>query len=394
MSEKKIKSLLSGLLGKKKGKKLIACTCAAAVVAASFPLISMTTSAQSTIEAKVTDYLNLRSGAGSNYSVVKVMDKNSRVTVLDRSNAQWIKVRMQDGTTGYCSQNFLDVVNDAATTTYVNFRKAAGTNADIIKTLSPNTKLDIITFAGSSWARASLSDGTKGYICTDYISYTSVTSSSTGNTTQAVSKPATQTSQNTASNTTTRTGSTNNVKLSVNARSVAVGNRFTITASGLQGTAQWSTTNGKVATVNSKGMVAGVSEGEATIIAKDLKTGASSACNVSVVKTDYNSITISETRKTLNEGQSFTLKAVSNPAGGKIYFRSDDTSIAKVTSKGVVTAVGAGKVWVTALDSTGVITSSCLLTVNSVGSLSISSSSLSVNAGSSVKLYATAMARS
>lgn len=385
MSEKRIKSFLSGMFRNHKGKKITACVCAAALVASVFPVITMSASAQTTIEARTTDYLNLRSGAGINYSVVKILDKNAKVTITDRSDVNWIKIRTEDGKTGFCSANFLDVINNGKTTTYVNFRKSAGTTAQIIKTLAPQTKLDIITFAGSSWAKASLTDGTVGYICTDYVSYDTVqTAASSGTTTKSVSKP----SQETASKTAEKTAEP--IKLSTTSRSLAVGNRFVLSASNCQGTAQWSTSDGSIATVNSRGVVTGTGSGTVYIYVKDSKTGSTASCKVKVAATDYSSITLEETRKTVNEGESFTMKATTNPAGGKVYFRSDDTSIAKVTSKGVVTAVGEGRVWITAHDSTGIITASCLLTVKPLGSISITASSLSVNAGSSVKLYATA----
>lgn len=54
---------------------------------------------------------------------------------------------------------------------YVRIRKGAGTSYDIIKELSYGTALTILSTANSSWYYVQLSDGTKGYVSSDYISY-------------------------------------------------------------------------------------------------------------------------------------------------------------------------------------------------------------------------------
>lgn len=54
-----------------------------------------------------TAYVNLRSGAGKENSVITVVDVNTQVTVLDRSNAEWYKIRTSGGTEGYMSSQYL-----------------------------------------------------------------------------------------------------------------------------------------------------------------------------------------------------------------------------------------------------------------------------------------------
>ena len=41
--------------------------------------------------ATTTDRLNLRAGAGSSYEVLTVLELGAQVTVLDDSNAEWVK---------------------------------------------------------------------------------------------------------------------------------------------------------------------------------------------------------------------------------------------------------------------------------------------------------------
>lgn len=70
--------------------------------------------AVSAATATTTDKLNLRQGPGGSYQVVKVLEKNVTVTVLDSSNPDWIKVQLSDGTQGYCSAEFIKVNNTTA----------------------------------------------------------------------------------------------------------------------------------------------------------------------------------------------------------------------------------------------------------------------------------------
>lgn len=72
----------------------------------------------------------------------------------------------------------LDCNSSSGTTTkvyYINgssvrIRKGAGTSYDIIKELSYGTTLTILEKTSSEWYYVQLSDGTKGYVSTDYIS--------------------------------------------------------------------------------------------------------------------------------------------------------------------------------------------------------------------------------
>lgn len=51
--------------------------------------------------------LRLRSGPGFTYSVVRMLPKNTPVTVTSTSNKTWFKVRLEDGTEGYCYSYYI-----------------------------------------------------------------------------------------------------------------------------------------------------------------------------------------------------------------------------------------------------------------------------------------------
>ena len=91
---KRIKRIVSGAL---------AFACAAAAAVSVLPMVS----AFAASTAVTTDYLNLRTGAGTGSSVVLTLSKGVTVTVLDNSNAQWTKVQTASGKQGYCSKQYL-----------------------------------------------------------------------------------------------------------------------------------------------------------------------------------------------------------------------------------------------------------------------------------------------
>ena len=53
------------------------------------------------VSAKTTEYVNFRTGPGTNYSSKGVIPSGTGITVTDTSNSQWYAVRLSDGSTGY-----------------------------------------------------------------------------------------------------------------------------------------------------------------------------------------------------------------------------------------------------------------------------------------------------
>ena len=130
----------------------------------------------------------------------------------------------------------------------------------------------------------------------------------------------------------------------------------------------WTSSNKKIAEVNASGRVKGISKGTCTITVK-APNGKKSTCKVTVYNIiPVKSVKLNATAKTLNKGASFTLKATiapSNASNKTLKWYSSNTKVAKVTSAGKVTAVGAGKarIWVTTNNKKK---ASCLVTVKLV----------------------------
>ena len=137
--------------------------------------------------AKTTEYVNFRSGPGTNYSSKGVIASGTTVTVTDRSNSQWYAVRLANGSTGYIFAQYLKVTgtssatptptqapsNDgtvqAKLTADVNLRRGAGTNYGVIKVIGAGTTVTVTDASNSQWYKVKLSDSTEGYLFSEYL---------------------------------------------------------------------------------------------------------------------------------------------------------------------------------------------------------------------------------
>ncbi len=194
--------------------------------------------------ATTTDALNLRSGAGTTYSILVTMAKGATVTVIDNSNASWTKVQTSDGKQGYCSKQYLklsgtgstgtpstptgtNASNTTATTTdYLNLRQGAGTNYKVVVTLSKGVSVTVLDNSNAQWAKVQTTDGKQGYCSKQYLKF-----ASTGSTTPPANNTPPSNNTPPASGTTT-TGTTTD---SLNVRTGA-GTNYGIVATLAKGT--------------------------------------------------------------------------------------------------------------------------------------------------------------
>lgn len=121
--------------------------------------------------------------------------------------------------------------------------------------------------------------------------------------------------------------------LKYSSKSIYIKNSFRNELYGAKGTVKWSTSNKRIATVSSNGVVKGISKGTATIYAKN--GGKTYKCKV-VVKNP------SMTRKSITPFAKQTYKLGVNGGSGKIKWSSSNKKIATVSSSGVVTAKKTG----------------------------------------------------
>lgn len=126
----------------------------------------------------------------------------------------------------------------------------------------------------------------------------------------------------------------NNPVLNISKKTIYAGNSFNLKIIGLVGNATFTSSNSKVATVDSNGKVTCKSAGNSNISV--IANGIELICTITVINPALNC-----TNKTIYVKNSFTLKVVKG-LNGKANFKSSNNKIAKADSKGKITGYKAG----------------------------------------------------
>lgn len=148
---------------------------------------------------------------------------------------------------------------------------------------------------------------------------------------------------------------TANAAVKINKTSVSVlrGKTYNLKITGTKKKIKWTSSNKKIATVSASGKIKGINKGRCNIYAKVGKK--KYTCKVTV-KQPVTSIKLSKKSISLNKGKKYTLKASiapKNAANKAVVWKSSNTKIASVSSKGVVTAKSAGTTTITATAKDG-----------------------------------------
>ncbi len=156
----------------------------------------------------------------------------------------------------------------------------------------------------------------------------------------------------------------------------------------------WTSSNTNVATVSSAGKVTGINPGTCTITVTTKDGGYKSTCTVTVYKkVSVTSLTLDSSKLTMNKGDSTTILATITPANASektITWSSTDTTVATVSSKGVVTAKATGTTVITALTKDGNFLQQCKVTVEqAVTSVKLSATEVKLSVGKTKTLKAT-----
>ena len=127
-----------------------------------------------------TTRVNFRTGAGTNYSSMGVLDSGTKVTYLSASG-NWTKVQY-NSKTGYICSDYLKKEESTSTSTmYVtpdvglNVRKGAGTSYSVITALSKGTAVTVHS-TSNGWSKIT-ANGVNGYVSSQYLSSTKPSSS-------------------------------------------------------------------------------------------------------------------------------------------------------------------------------------------------------------------------
>ena len=125
---------------------------------------------QSNIAIVNTDGLNFRNGAGTSYSIIKVLNKGEKVEVISESNG-WSKVK-HDSRLGYVASQYID----KATTNYtikevntdgLNVRTGPSTSYATIGKLNKGTRVEVIS-ESAGWSKINYNNKT-AYVSSGYL---------------------------------------------------------------------------------------------------------------------------------------------------------------------------------------------------------------------------------
>jgi uncharacterized protein YjdB len=129
----------------------------------------------------------------------------------------------------------------------------------------------------------------------------------------------------------------------------------------------WSSSDSSIASVDSDGLVSGVTTGSATVTVTTVEGGYTAQCAVTVNEPIHpTGVTLSSTAATVYTNSAYTLTATVLPADSSnknVTWSSSDSSIATVDSNGVVSGVTTGSAIITVTTVDGGYTAQCEVTV-------------------------------
>jgi uncharacterized protein YjdB len=133
----------------------------------------------------------------------------------------------------------------------------------------------------------------------------------------------------------------------------------------------WKSSNTSVATVNSSGVVTGVSVGNATITVTTVDQGLTATSEITVeIPVPVTGVTVEPTNATLFVGTSATITPAilpSNATDKAVTWKSSNTAVATVNASGVVTGVALGTATITVTTVDQLKTATCNVTVEPLG---------------------------
>ena len=187
------------------------------------------------------------------------------------------------------------------------------------------------------------------------------------------------------------------VKLNKTSQTIAVGKTAALKATVSPSNATnknvtWKSSNTAVATVSSKGVVTGKKAGTATITVTTKDGSKKATCKVTV-KVPVTGVKLNKTSQTVAVGKTAALKATISPSNASnkgVTWKSSNTAVATVSSKGVVTGKKAGTATITVTTKDGSKKATCKVTVRvPVTGVKLNKSSVTIPNGGSVTLKVT-----
>ena len=130
------------------------------------------------------DNVRIRSAASTSATILTTVNKGQSFKVIGESTNGWYNVELSNSTKGYISAQYVSFTPPVTTpqtrTGYstgdnVRIRSAASTSATILTTVNKGQSFKVIGESKNGWYNVELSNGTKGYISAQYVSFTAPT---------------------------------------------------------------------------------------------------------------------------------------------------------------------------------------------------------------------------
>ena len=151
----------------------------ALLIALMMSISMMGTAFASSYETEVEYGVNFRSAPSTDSHVIRMLPKKADIHVIEKVNKYWLKIKTQDGTTGFISSNpkFTDYTGSSSnrandkivTTGYPWLRSAPDVNnSKIYRSVPKGTELNILEKPNDYYVKVNY-NGQTGYISTHYI---------------------------------------------------------------------------------------------------------------------------------------------------------------------------------------------------------------------------------
>ena len=270
------------------------------------------------------DGVNLRSGAGTEYSVVTTMAKKTKVTMRSCKlfNKDWYKIKTESGKKGYVSRKYLKINSNQI---YIPASMTGYNGYTAVYTNFLNTTGKTASWSSSDKSIATVNSSGK------------VTCKNTGSVTVTVKA---------GGKSVTSKFTVKNAEVTISKTAIDLftdDSPVTLTATCVR-PVTWTSSNTAAATVE-KGVV--TPKGVGTAVIKAASRSGEASCTVTVRK---RTIDLSVTKTSMYKDN----YAVITPSGGKsgYTYSTDNSNVATVTSKGIVKSVGVGTATITVKSGT------------------------------------------
>jgi len=156
----------------------------------------------------------------------------------------------------------------------------------------------------------------------------------------------------------------------------------------------WTSSDTNVAKISSTGKITGVAKGTAVITCKTADGGYKASCTVNVIQL-AEKVKLDAVQLNLQVGKYKTVTAKVTPSSAsytKVKWKSSDKSVAAVSSKGVIKAVGAGTATITATSADGNAKATCKVVVTQPATgVKLNKKEATVKIGKKITLKATVL---